>query len=73
MMKKWIIESGDVLMGVYEGDTREDALDAYARDAGYESFEAMQQQVPGVVRAYAYDDLDPRRQARIRTLYPNLF
>ena len=39
-MTKFIIESqiSGLVAGEYEGNTREEALDAFARDAGYESF-----------------------------------
>lgn len=37
MVKRWKIESAaGVEMGVYEGETEQDALDAMARDAGYQ-------------------------------------
>ena len=40
MMKKWSIENrvSGVELGVYEGETREAALDAMARDAGYRDY-----------------------------------
>jgi len=43
------------------------------RDAGYESFESLQKEVPGDVRVYAYEELDSYWQARIREQYPDLF
>jgi len=70
-MKKWIVEAGDVIMGIWTAETAESALDAYAKEAGYESFEAMQKEVPGDVRVYA--ELDSRFQARIREQLPDLF
>jgi len=49
-MKKWIVEAGDLVMGIYEGEDERGALDKYAQDAGYESFSDLQKQVPGDVR-----------------------
>lgn len=42
-MKKYIIyDDNGYEMGVYKGETRREALDAYAKDAGYESFEELE-------------------------------
>jgi len=72
-MKKWIVEAGDLIMSVWTAETAEAALDAYAKEAGYESFESLQKEVPGDVRVYAYEELDSYWQARIREQYPDLF
>ena len=45
--KRWAIHSAYVDMGIYEGDTEEDALDAMARDAGYEDFARACEVAPG--------------------------
>jgi len=63
-MKKWIIEAGDVIMGIWTAEEAEEALDAYAKEAGYESFESLQKEVPGDVRVYAYEELDSYWQGR---------
>lgn len=47
MTKKFEIanrNSGFVL-GIYEGETKQDALDAMARDAGYSSYDAIPDEV----------------------------
>ena len=72
-MKNWIIEAGNIILGVWEAETKEEALDRVARDAGYESFEELQNEVPGEVRAYPYDELDLKWKVRIREQYPDLF
>lgn len=73
---KWLIETGDVVAGIYEADTREEALEIFARDAGYESAEQMRQEtahLPGDVRIYAWEDLDPATKECIQTQHPDLF
>ena len=70
---KWVVEAGDLIMGIWTAETAESALDAYAKEAGYESFEELQNEVPGEVRAYPYDELDLKRKVRIREQYPDLF
>ncbi|MDN5938992.1 MAG: hypothetical protein L0H83_10060 [Salinisphaera sp.] len=46
-MTTYIIEAGDLIMGEYEGDSPGKALDAYAQDAGYTSYQALVEQVGG--------------------------
>ena len=49
-MKTYEITANDVLMGEYNGSSTEAALDAYARDAGYEDFSDLLASVPGSSR-----------------------
>lgn len=39
--KTYKIESGDVEMGEYEGADEQEALENYAKDAGYKSYEDL--------------------------------
>ena len=50
MTKTFEITANDVLMGEYNGSGTEAALDAYARDAGYDDFAALLENVPGSTR-----------------------
>jgi hypothetical protein len=47
MAKKFEIanRNSGLVLGVYEGDTKEQALDAMARDAGYSSYAAIPEEV----------------------------
>ena len=49
-MTTYEITANDVLMGEYKGISAEAALDAYARDAGYDDFAALLENVPGSTR-----------------------
>lgn len=49
-MKTFEITANDVLMGEYKGVNAEAALDAYARDAGYEDFATLLENIPGSTR-----------------------
>jgi hypothetical protein len=40
-------EESGVEMGVYEGATEAEALDAMAKDAGYDSFDAIPDEING--------------------------
>ena len=50
MTKTFEITANDVLMGEYNGSSTEAALDAFARDAGYENFAGVLENVPGSTR-----------------------
>lgn len=43
-MKDFQITANGTDMGTYQGETAEDALDAYAKDAGYEDYEDLASQ-----------------------------
>ena len=64
-MTKWIIEACDLVMGAWEAETKEEALDAYARDAGYDSFEDLSKHVPGKVKVYAWDEYPGELKAKL--------
>ena len=49
-MTTYEITANDVLMGEYKGINAEAALDAYARDAGYDDFAGLLEAVPGSTR-----------------------
>ena len=49
-MTTYEITANDVVMGEYTGISAEAALDAYARDAGYENFDGLLENVPGSAR-----------------------
>lgn len=42
-------------LGIYQGDTRMQALDAMARDAGYDDYADLEKQVPAYDREIAVD------------------
>lgn len=50
-MATYTIEAGDLIMGDYEGESPEQALDAYARDAGYASYDKLVAEVGGTATA----------------------
>lgn len=47
-MKKFQIENtkSGLLLGVYEADTKDEALDLLAQDAGYADYEELNEEVP---------------------------
>lgn len=49
MTKRYTIENrrSAVVLGVYEADSPQEALDKMAQDAGYESYAALCEEVPG--------------------------
>lgn len=71
-MGRYRIENlhGGMDLGVYEGGSEAEALDAMAKDAGYESYEHLQATAPappGEIRVTAVDDEcdeDPRDEQR---------
>jgi len=50
MTKTFQISANGNLMGEYSGETEQDAIDAYASDAGYEDFADLLDRVPGATR-----------------------
>ena len=50
MTKTFEITANDIFMGEYRVLNAEAALDAYARDAGYDDFAALIENVPGSTR-----------------------
>ena len=50
MTKTFQISANGNLMGEYAGETEQDAIDAYASDAGYENFADLLERVPGATR-----------------------
>lgn len=48
-MKKYTIYDNGYEMGEYEGETKREALDAYAQEVGYESFEELEQRGDEVI------------------------
>jgi hypothetical protein len=42
---KFMIIANGIKMGIYDGKTQEDALDAYSRDAGYQSYVSMKETI----------------------------
>ena len=49
MTKMYRIEAGDVVMGYWRADSEAEALDAFARDAGYADYAGVQATVGGTV------------------------
>ena len=47
MTKTFQIYANGNLIGAYAGEDEQDALDAYASDAGYEDFADLLERVPG--------------------------
>ncbi|MDN5850285.1 MAG: hypothetical protein L0H63_11745 [Nitrococcus sp.] len=56
MTTTYIIEAGDLIMGEYQGETPEQALDAYARDGGYADYAILVATVGGEAIARKKDD-----------------
>lgn len=50
MTKTFQISANGTDMGEYVGATEQEALDAYASDAGYENFADLLERVPGATR-----------------------
>ena len=50
MTKTFLISANGTDMGEYAGATEQDAIDAYASDAGYENFADLLRRVPGATR-----------------------
>lgn len=58
---------GGMDLGVYEGNSENEALDAMARDAGYDSYEHLQATAPappGEIHVTAVDDEDELAERR---------
>lgn len=54
-MKKFKIFANDFNMGIFEGETEDDALEMYAQDAGYKSMDDMYEQLEADPAADEYE------------------
>ena len=54
MTKTFEITASDVLMGEYKGHDENAAIDAFARDAGYDDYSDLLDRVPGSSRSELY-------------------
>ena len=57
-MKTFDVEANGTLMGEYKGETAANAIDAYAREAGYQSFSHMAQEVGATKEELAINLID---------------
>ena len=57
-MKTFDVEANGTPMGEYNGETAANAIDAYAREAGYHNFSHMAQEVGATEEELAINEID---------------
>ena len=57
-MKTFAICANGTPVGEYKGETLEEAIDAYASDAGYSDFDDMAQEVGATKEELAINEID---------------
>lgn len=60
-MKTFDIDANGTPMGEYKGETLEEAIDAYASDAGYSDFDDMAQEVGATKEELAINEIDSEK------------